>query len=100
MERVNYAVEQVSDTSMPGIKNIIQKLGAEGTPVSPNEFLERCLDLAGPVVLGQDTREGLVAYAESGGDLVFDTPDQKNESETRISRMLQLIVSTREYQFN
>ncbi len=99
-ERVNYAVNELPDASVPGIRDIVERLAANGGSLSPTEFVDRCLDLAGPVVVNEDGREGLQSYAESGGDLKFDSDVERMESEDRVARMLQLIVSTREYQFN
>ena len=47
-ERVNFAVREVSDASRPGIGEIINRLKAEGRVLAPDEFVEKCLDLAGP----------------------------------------------------
>ncbi len=67
--------------------------------MEPTEFVDECLELAGPVVVDEDTRDGLLRHAESEGELRFDT-DRRTETESRVARMLQLIVATREYQFN
>ncbi len=99
-ERVNYAAEQVGDTSMPGVQGIIRRLCEHGRPLTPDEFVDECLDLAGPVVVDEDTRDGLLRHAETEGDLKFDGKRQQAETESRVARMLQLIVATREYQFN
>ena len=45
------------------------------------------------------TREALTDYAESGGDLRFDTADQREESVARVARMVQFIAASVEYQF-
>ena len=98
-ERVNFAVNQMGDPAKPGIRAIIDRLRAEGRPLSTEEFVEGCLDLAGPVDVDAETRDGLVEYAESGGELRFDTEADEQESSARIVRMLQLIVSSIDYQF-
>ena len=97
-ERVNYSVNQL-DASKPGVQDVVERLGANGSPLSPGEFVDRCLDLAGPLVIGDDTRERLLAHAELGGELRFGGNGDKNGAGERVVRMLQLIVSTREYQF-
>jgi hypothetical protein len=48
--------------------------------------------------ISDDTRVGLLEFAEAGGDLNFDD-DHRQESAERVTRMLQLIVSSVDYQF-
>lgn len=98
-ERVNYAVEQVSDATNPGIKDIIDRLRAE-TPLSPTKFVNRALELTGHVSIKPDTRDTLLDYAKFNNGLKSTEGLKSDHLENRIVRMLQLIVSTREYQFN
>ena len=97
-ERVNFAVNEVGDLSKPGISELVERMGADGDTCPPAELVERSLELAGPVEVNDDTRAGLLRYAEAVGELRFDTEDAREDSATHIGRMLQLIVSTREYQ--
>ena len=97
--RVNFAVNQLNDLSKPGIQDIINRLSAEGDSLSPEAFVDRCLDLIGPVDVGSDTHDGLLKFASSEGDVKFDSEESKERSAERIGRMLQLIVASREYQF-
>ena len=98
-ERVNFAVNQLSDVTKPGIKDIIDRLGAEAASLSPEEFVNRCLDLVGPIDVGDETRAGLLKYAASEGSLRFGSDSEREQSAARIGRMLQLIAASREYQF-
>ena len=98
-ERVNFAVNQISDVTSPGVQDIIARLGAGGPSLSPEDMVDRCLDLVGPMKVGDKTRDVLLRYAESGGDLRLDTDDERVRASTRIGRTLQLIVASREYQF-
>ena len=98
--RVNFAVDAVSDPDTPGLKDLLARLGAVNRPVSPEEFVEVCLDYAGPLLVGDKTKEGLLKYAiESGGELSLNTDEEMRSGSARVSRMLQLIVSAKEYQF-
>jgi len=72
--------------------------GDRGT-LGPEDFVEKCLDLVGPLKAGDDTRNALMELAASGGDLKFDTQDEREESAERTIRMAQLAVSSMEYQF-
>ena len=97
-ERVNFAVNEVGDLTKPGITDLIDRMGARTEAVSPQRFVDAALDLAGPVEVGADTRSGLLRYAEAAGALEFDSPAAREQSAAHIGRMLQLIVSAREYQ--
>ena len=97
-ERVNFAVNEVGDLTKPGISALIERMGAQSEAVSPQRFVDAALDLAGPVEVGDDTRSGLLRYAEAAGALEFGSAAAREQSATHIGRMLQLIVSAREYQ--
>ena len=97
-ERVNFAVNEVGDLTKPGISELIDRMGAQSEAVSPQRFVDAALDLAGPVEVGDDTRSGLLRYAEAAGALEFGSAAAREQSATHIGRMLQLIVSAREYQ--
>ena len=98
-ERVNFAVNQLNDVAKPGIQDIIDRLSSEGGSLSPEDFVDRCLDLAGPVAVGDETRRGLLKYAASEGDLGFNTETEREESAARVGHLLQLIVASIDYQF-
>ena len=98
-ERVNFAVNEVGDATKPGIQGIIKRLAAKGTALTPQEFVDDCLDLVGPLTVSGETRQVLLRYAVSGGVLGFGTDAERQQSESRLVRMLQLIVASREYQF-
>ena len=98
-ERVNFAVDQLGDETKPGVQSITERLTTRGAPLPPEQFVDQCLDLVGPITVGAETRDALMEYALSGGALRFDTEPEREESAGRVSRMLQLIVSTVDYQF-
>ena len=98
-ERINFSVGELSDPSKPGIEQIISRLKSNGSALSPDEFVDRCLELVGPLDVGETTRDSLTRFAESQGNLDIGTDDAAEENNARVVRMLQLIVSSREYQF-
>ena len=98
-ERVNFAVDAVGDVTKPGIQAIIDRLSAKGTPLSPEQTVDSCLDLVGPIEVGPDTRSALLRHAGSAGTLRFDTEAEREKSSASVARMLQLIVASREFQF-
>ena len=98
-ERVNFAVDQLGDDTKPGVQAIIERLTAIGASLPPEQFVDQCLELVGPITVGDETRAALMEYALSGGALRWETEQEREESAARVSRMLQLIVSTVDYQF-
>ena len=98
-ERVNFAVSELADQTLPGIRAIADRLGSEGGPLTPDQFVDRTLDLVGPMTVESQTRGALLDYANSGGDLRFDTDAKREESSARVARMVQFIVASVEYQF-
>ena len=98
-ERINFSVGELSDPGKPGVEQIISRLKSNGSALSPDEFVDRCLELVGPLDVGETTRESLTRFAASQGDLNIGADDAAEENNARVVRMLQLIVSSREYQF-
>ena len=97
--RVNFASDQVGNIDNPGVQAIIRRLADSGPSLTPEELVDGCLDLVGPLEVGEKTRRPLVAYARGGGDLGTETAEQRAELAQRVGEMLQLIVATREFQF-
>ncbi|HIE83359.1 MAG TPA: DUF1800 family protein [Dehalococcoidia bacterium] len=98
-ERVNFAVNQVAEASLPGVSSILSRIESHGDNLSPEELVNLCLDLTGHMEISGDTHAALVDLASQGGQLQFDTEVNVAESQKQIIRLLQLIVSAPEYQF-
>ena len=98
VERINSAAQEVGNTELPGVREIIRRLRAKREISTPQEFVDGCLELAGRLRVGDATFKHLVSYAEPQGDLRFDRPDLVPCSDQRVADMLQLVVATREYQ--
>jgi uncharacterized protein (DUF1800 family) len=98
VRRVNFAAKVLSDTKSPGIQAIVGELRARGA-LSPSEFVDRCLDLIGPLEVDESTRRELLAQAAAEGELRWDTQDASTASQRRVGIMLALIAASREYQF-
>jgi hypothetical protein len=98
-ERVNFAADQIGDLSKPGVRTLVDRLSGDGSAVSPEKIVDSSLELLGPVVVSDTTRASLLGHVRPWGELRFETDDDRAESEARIARILQLAVSTREYQF-
>jgi uncharacterized protein (DUF1800 family) len=97
VRRVNFAAKFLGDTTLPGIRAIVDALKARGT-LSPAAFVDGCLDLLGPLEVGGQTYSELLAQAKEEGDLRWETAQDATTSEHRVGVMLALISASREYQ--
>jgi hypothetical protein len=97
MARINFMAERVGDTSLPGVRAIVDRLKARGS-LSPEQLVDSCLDLMGPLEVGADTRQQLLAQANEWGQISWSNGGAQ-AADQHVGEMLQLIVATREYQF-
>ncbi|MFB3098248.1 MAG: DUF1800 family protein [Dehalococcoidia bacterium] len=96
MRRINFTADMVGNTSHPGVQSMINRLKDQNSQ-TPEAFVDACLELMGPLEVNQETRQELVDHAKVGGNLNWAT-DAAGSSE-RVGELLQLIVSTRDYQY-
>ena len=97
VNRINFAVGLFSDEGKPGVRYIIDSIKACGN-LSPEQFVEACLDMMGGIAPSDRTRRELNDHAAMSGDLCFDSGADEAKSTHRILEMMQLIGSTREFQ--
>ena len=95
VERINFTADAVGNTSLPGVRNIINRLGSEGATISSERLVDGCLEMLGAYVLADETRGELLAMAQSEGEL----RTASEEFAPRVGQMLQSIVATTEYLF-
>ena len=98
VNRINFAADLFSDHSKTGVRDIIDRIEAQGN-LSPEDFVESSLEMMGCLEASERTQTELYNHASILGDLHFETSADKAESTRRIREMMQLIASTREYQF-
>ena len=67
--------------------------------MSPEDFVDTCLDLLGPLDIDSASRQELLDYASEGGPLTWGSNGGHDATVARITEMLQLIVALRDYQF-
>ncbi len=99
VERVNFVAKELSNVQRPGVRAIIDRIaeGAAG-PLSPEEVVDWCLDLAGPIAVSESTWSTLVEYAGRQGDLDLSGHKPGDAAEQRVGNLLRLLASTREFQ--
>jgi hypothetical protein len=95
VERINFAAAQVGDVDKPGVRKIVDRLRAMGE-LSPEQLVDACVDLMGPLRISDATRGALLDFARKGGALRLTPGDRA--AEQRVGEMLSLIVATREFQ--
>ena len=99
VQRVNFISKLFRDASKPGVKDIIDRVVSNnGGIYSPDEVVDLCVDLIGPIEVSDDSRAQLVEFAARKGKFDLRDPGDK-ESRERVSEMLGLISATPEFQF-
>jgi len=95
VERVNFGAKQLGDVNQPGVQRLIARLRAYGE-LAPEQFVDGCLDLLGPLSVNPKTRAALVRYVAKAGPLCLDQED--GAADQRVAELLSLIAATREFQ--
>jgi hypothetical protein len=100
VHRVNFASRVLNDPDRPGIRAIIDRVreAAGGESISPARLVNLCIEILGPLDVLDSTRSGLVDYASKYGDLSFGDPESAAEADRAIVAVLQLLVTTQDYQ--
>ena len=99
VERVNFASKQVSEVSRPGVRAIIDRIATDnGGVLSPEELVDKCLDLLGPIPASEETRSSLIEYASANGDVDLRRHQPGDDAEQRVGDVLRLVASSREFQ--
>jgi len=98
MRRVNFTAELVGDVNRPGIKTMVSRLTSQGDS-TPDKVVDACLDLMGPLEVESESRDELISFVTESGDFDWSSASQIEASTSRVSELLQLIVSLREYQY-
>ena len=97
VERVNFVGQQLGNPKNPGVRAIIERLATERDGTwTPDDLVDQCLDLIGPVSVSPETRSVLVQFASLEGDLSLE--DRESGSEQRVGDLLRLVTATREFQ--
>ena len=100
VQRVNFASRVLNDPDKPGIRAIIDRVRevSAGVPMSPEAMVDACLDVLGPLPVLDSTRSGLVDYADKWGEFDFADADSAAQVDAHIVTLIQLVVTTQEYQ--
>ncbi len=99
VERVNFVAQELANVDSPGVRSIIDRLAHNnGGVLTPQELVDSCLDLVGPVPVSESARSALLEHATRDGDLDLRSAEPGDAAEQRVGEILRLIASSREYQ--
>ena len=96
VERVNFASQQIGDSTKPGIQAMIERIASTPNSVaSPENLISVCLEEMGVISVEEDTMKVLIDFASQGHDQPVNT---SNDGPQKISAALQMVASTKEFQ--
>ena len=96
VERVNFASQQIGDSTKPGIQAMIERIASIPNNVaSPEDLISVCLEEMGVISVEEDTMKVLIDFASQGHDQPINA---SNDGSQRISATLQMVASTKEFQ--
>ena len=98
VERINFVSGLLGDPELPGVKYIIDRLKDGPAELSPQELVEGCLDLLGPLEMLGDTRAQLFELAEEDEPIEGSLERQDSRFANRVTGVLQMIGATAEFQ--
>ncbi len=100
VQRVNFASLVLNSPDKSGIRAIIERVEAMsgGRPMPAERVVDALLDILGPLPILESSRQGLVEYASKWDDFDFANPKSAAEAEKNIVTLIQLVVTTQEYQ--
>ena len=100
VQRVNFASLVLNSPDKSGIRAIIKRIEdmAGGQPISSERVVDAVLDILGPLPVLDSTRQGLVDYASKWGNFDFADDESAALAEQNIVTLIQLVVTTQEYQ--
>ena len=99
VKRINFVVDRVSDTGLPGVRSIVGRVASGDQAMTPAALVDRCLEFMGPVEVSEQTRQELISHAEDEGPVSWANDEDHATSTQRVGDMLSLIAATTEYQF-
>lgn len=99
VERINFASSYLGQTDLPGVKDMIRRLASRNATLTPEAFVDGCIDILGCQNVTTDTRNELIAHAQRGGDLRHSNAAEQADFSRRCGEMFQMLAATSEFQF-
>ena len=97
LRRINFAADQMVKQELPGIQSIIDRMSGREA-LDAESLVDGCLDLMGPVQVEEQTRRELIDHVNKSEPANGNGGESRSFSD-RVVGAMQIIASTREYQF-
>ena len=100
VERINFASRILSDPNKKGIRDVINRIKSfsQTSEMHSDDLVDYSLSVLGPLDVLDSTRQGLKRYASKFIELSWADDDQSIKFDEAAVSIIQLIVSTQEYQ--
>ena len=99
VERINFAADYLGKTDLSGVQTMINNLMGQGPSLTPEQFVDGCIDQVGCLNITADTKQELLTHANRDGNLAHASDAEKGEFARRSGEMFQMLAATSEYQF-
>ena len=97
MRRINFSADMYGDADKPGVKDIIDRVRSQDDQ-SPEGVVDTLLEVMGPLELDTTSRDELLGHAVQEGAFSWGDNDVATSTQ-RVTELLQVIVSLRDYQY-
>ena len=100
VQRVNFVSKILSDPDKIGLRNIIDKIKgkASSNTLTHTQLVDFCLDILGPLDVMDSTKWSLTKYISRYPDLSWSDNSGSDSFDEAVVSLVQLIVSSIEYQ--
>ena len=100
VQRVNFVSKVLSDPNKIGLRNIIDKIKekSSSSTLTHMQLVDFCLDILGPLDVMDSTKSGLNKYISRYPDLSWSDKSGSDSFDEAVVSLIQLIVSSIEYQ--
>ena len=98
-KRINFVVDRVSNTKLPGMQEVIERIKSKNAYENTDKFVEECLDLIGPIQLKDASLLEIKNHVREEGSIRWDSEQELADLSRRVGETFALIASTKEYQF-
>jgi hypothetical protein len=99
-ERINFAVDQMKSGNGPVAQGVIDSCLKKGGSLLSEELVNLCLKFMGLLEIDSQTRDGIMEHEDARGKIKGYGCQDEEEIRSRVTEILQLIVSSTEYQFS
>ena len=100
VQRVNFVSKILSDPNKLGLRGIINKIKEKSSSsnITSDQLVDFCLEILGPLDVMDSTRAGLKIYISKHSELSWINQTKSESFDDAVISLIQLIVSSIEYQ--